>query len=92
MRYRNFDTSIVQVAGIVLPTFVRQVNSKEQCKENKKKCPVLYITMEWIDEDFRFMSTLKHIDAVTTISTIVKITLPISGILIPASFLGISFQ
>ena len=76
--YRNFDTTIRIVKGVVMPTYVRdmkQLSCKEQKREEKKRCPTLMVTMEWSEKEFQFISELSHIDhlqILEVISSIIK--------------------
>lgn len=66
--YRNYDTEVTQVKGFVLPAPKLSVHhhSKEQVKglehsNDKRKSPILMITMSWVENEFEFSSELTAI-------------------------------
>ena len=64
--YRNYDTEVTQVKGFVLPApklSIGDHHTKDQVKglehsNDKRKCPILMITMSWTENEFEFSSEL----------------------------------
>lgn len=72
--YRNFNTEIKSVRGIVLPAYVRDMkllSLKEQRREDKKKCPPLMVTLKWVVEFTSELSDIHYKDIIPVITNII---------------------
>jgi hypothetical protein len=72
--YRMFDTSCTKVRGYVVPAsvIIKDVNEglpakakkkllKQNRDQDKRNCPLLMVTLEWVEDDYMFRSNLEVI-------------------------------